>query len=33
MIRGAHAIATSVTMADWLYVSYITPLALIMSNV
>ena len=27
VIRGAHAIATSVTMADWLYVSYITPLA------
>ena len=26
VIRGAHAIATSVTMADWLYVSYITPL-------
>jgi 4-hydroxyphenylacetate 3-monooxygenase len=28
VIRGAHAIATSVTMADWLFVSYITPLAL-----
>jgi 4-hydroxyphenylacetate 3-monooxygenase len=27
VIRGAHAIATSVTMANWLYVSYITPLA------
>src|SRR5499433_724305 len=27
VIRGAHAIATSVTMADWLFVSYITPLA------
>src|SRR5438128_1781143 len=27
VIRGAHSIATSVTMADWLYVSYITPLA------
>jgi 4-hydroxyphenylacetate 3-monooxygenase len=26
VIRGAHSIATSVTMADWLYVSYITPL-------
>ena len=26
VLRGAHAIATSVTMADWLYVSYITPL-------
>jgi 4-hydroxyphenylacetate 3-monooxygenase len=24
VIRGAHAIATSVTMANWLYVSYIT---------
>src|SRR5947207_14744216 len=27
VIRGAHSIATSVTMAAWLYVSYITPLA------
>lgn len=27
VIRGAHSIATSVTMADWLYVSYITPLS------
>ncbi|HET6368817.1 MAG TPA: 4-hydroxyphenylacetate 3-hydroxylase N-terminal domain-containing protein, partial [Pseudomonadales bacterium] len=27
VIRGAHSIATSVTMANWLYVSYITPLA------
>ncbi len=27
VIRGAHSIATSVTMADWLFVSYITPLA------
>lgn len=27
VIRGAHSIATSATMADWLYVSYITPLA------
>jgi 4-hydroxyphenylacetate 3-monooxygenase len=27
VIRGAHAIATAVTMAHWLYVSYITPLA------
>ena len=26
VIRGAHSIATSVTMADWLLVSYITPL-------
>ena len=26
VIRGAHSIATSVTMADWLFVSYITPL-------
>ncbi len=26
VVRGAHAIATSVTMADWLFVSYITPL-------
>ncbi|HKQ64108.1 MAG TPA: 4-hydroxyphenylacetate 3-hydroxylase N-terminal domain-containing protein [Methylomirabilota bacterium] len=26
VIRGAHAIATSATMADWLFVSYITPL-------
>ncbi|PYN97956.1 MAG: 4-hydroxyphenylacetate 3-hydroxylase [Candidatus Rokuibacteriota bacterium] len=27
VVRGAHSIATSVTMADWLFVSYITPLA------
>lgn len=27
VVRGAHAIATSATMADWLFVSYITPLA------
>jgi 4-hydroxyphenylacetate 3-monooxygenase len=26
VVRGAHAIATSATMADWLFVSYITPL-------
>ncbi len=26
VVRGAHSIATSVTMADWLFVSYITPL-------
>jgi len=26
IVRGAHSIATSVTMADWLFVSYITPL-------
>ncbi|MBI2204372.1 MAG: 4-hydroxyphenylacetate 3-hydroxylase [Candidatus Rokubacteria bacterium] len=26
VVRGSHAIATSVTMADWLFVSYITPL-------
>ena len=26
VVRGAHAIATSVTMADWLFASYITPL-------
>jgi 4-hydroxyphenylacetate 3-monooxygenase len=27
VVRGAHALATSATMADWLFVSYITPLA------
>ncbi len=27
VVRGSHAIATSATMADWLFVSYITPLA------
>jgi 4-hydroxyphenylacetate 3-monooxygenase len=26
VVRGAHSIATSVTMADWLFASYITPL-------
>ena len=26
VVRGSHAIATSATMADWLFVSYITPL-------
>src|SRR5437899_9324304 len=26
VVRGAHAIATSATMADWLFVSYRTPL-------
>ena len=26
VVRGAHAIATSATMADWLFLSYITPL-------
>ena len=26
VLRGAHSIATAVTMADWLFVSYITPL-------
>jgi len=27
VVRGAQAIATSATMADWLFLSYITPLA------
>jgi 4-hydroxyphenylacetate 3-monooxygenase len=27
VVRGAHAIATSAAMADWLFVSYITPLS------
>ncbi len=26
VVRGSHSIATSATMADWLFVSYITPL-------
>ncbi len=27
VVRGSHAIATAAAMADWLFVSYITPLA------